>query len=243
MSEKTCTKCGVLRPIEQFAKDSRNKSGYGAHCRECDRASSRQWYESNKVRHSEYTEDYYAKNRDKIVEYQKQYRKENVEQIREQKREYYLANKERLNARMAEYYERNREKIAAYQREYRAKRQEELRQKSNERYNNRDEYQKEAQRRSRKKCYQEMRSQILTALGGKCYCCGLDDSPFLTIDHINNDGKSDRKPNGKQRNSYMILRDIIKAGIPADKYQLACYNCNCARNLTPDKVCPHQSRD
>ena len=36
--EKSCTKCGEVKPLEDFAVSSRNKSGRAAECKECGRA-------------------------------------------------------------------------------------------------------------------------------------------------------------------------------------------------------------
>lgn len=35
--EKTCSKCGLVKPLEEFAKSTQIKSGYHAHCKLCDR--------------------------------------------------------------------------------------------------------------------------------------------------------------------------------------------------------------
>ncbi len=32
--------------------------------------------------------------------------------------------------------------------------------------------------------HQKRRADVLMAYGGKCVCCGLDDLPFLSLDHI-----------------------------------------------------------
>lgn len=35
METKTCTKCGQEKPLEMFAKDPRNKSGFDSRCKAC----------------------------------------------------------------------------------------------------------------------------------------------------------------------------------------------------------------
>lgn len=35
METKKCKKCGRELPIEEFVKNSKIKSGYGSHCKEC----------------------------------------------------------------------------------------------------------------------------------------------------------------------------------------------------------------
>lgn len=89
-----------------------------------------------------------------------------------------------------------------------------------------------------------LKTEIFQQLGNKCYCCSESDALLLTIDHINNDGASHRKSNGKrQRNRYMQLLGIRDEGIPTDRYRLACWNCNCARHFAgKGDICPHQDK-
>lgn len=37
METKVCRKCGIEKPIEEFVKNSKIKSGYSSHCKECHR--------------------------------------------------------------------------------------------------------------------------------------------------------------------------------------------------------------
>lgn len=62
---------------------------------------------------------------------------------------------------------------------------------------------------------------IYNEYGNKCAKCGLKDTRCLSIDHVNNDGVSDRKQYGSGINFY---RHIINTNFP-DKYQLLCMNC------------------
>jgi hypothetical protein len=40
--------------------------------------------------------------------------------------------------------------------------------------------------------YQRNHQTVLAAYGGKCVCCGEAEEAFLTLDHVNNDGKQHR---------------------------------------------------
>jgi len=88
------------------------------------------------------------------------------------------------------------------------------------------------------------RLKVIDGLGGKCECCGEDREPFLTLDHINNDGAQHRKSlwpgqmNGWRTGSQVVYREVIKQGFPRDKYRILCYNCNCALKTYP--ICPHK---
>jgi hypothetical protein len=75
---------------------------------------------------------------------------------------------------------------------------------------------------------------ILDHYGRACVCCGESEEVFLTIDHINNDGKAHRDRVGKD-----IYRDLIKNGFPPI-VQVMCWNCNCAKAICG--ICPHQSK-
>lgn len=35
METKVCSKCGIEKPIEEFVKNAKIKSGYSSHCKEC----------------------------------------------------------------------------------------------------------------------------------------------------------------------------------------------------------------
>jgi hypothetical protein len=47
---------------------------------------------------------------------------------------------------------------------------------------------------------------VFNHYGGECICCGLADTAFLTIDHINNDGHLDKKSGNR-------YKKIIDAGV------------------------------
>lgn len=70
----------------------------------------------------------------------------------------------------------------------------------------------------------------------ECACCGESNEAFLTIDHVNNDGNKYRDRGGGHFTSWLKAR-----GWPTDvELQILCFNCNCARERMPGKVCPHR---
>jgi len=77
---------------------------------------------------------------------------------------------------------------------------------------------------------------VINYYGNKCFCCGEENIQFLTIDHINNDGC---KQNKNERIG--LYRWIIKNNFPKNIFQVACYNCNCARDKN-NGICPHQQK-
>lgn len=83
--------------------------------------------------------------------------------------------------------------------------------------------------------YKRMRLDMIEAYGGECACCGVTEPEFLTIDHIFNDGAEERAKNSLTgARIFMHLRNL---GYPKDRYQLLCFNCNCAKGIHGE--CPH----
>lgn len=76
----------------------------------------------------------------------------------------------------------------------------------------------------------KLRTEVLKHYGGgipKCVCCGEKETMFLSIDHINNDGKEDRRKHGSGNTFYYWLR---KNNYPKG-YQVLCHNCNLAKGF------------
>ena len=64
------------------------------------------------------------------------------------------------------------------------------------------------------------RTRALEFLGGKCSRCGEKDWRVLQINHINNDGKMDRKQHGEA----YFCKDIVEN--QRKDVDLLCANCN-----------------
>lgn len=71
--------------------------------------------------------------------------------------------------------------------------------------------------------------------GSVCGCCGEAEIVFLALDHINNDGASQRKTDNKAGS--LLYEFILKNGFP-DDLQLLCHNCNLGRHINGG-ICPH----
>ena len=50
-SEKACTKCGVVKPLDEFYTDARASDGRGSHCKECCRARRREAWATDRGGH------------------------------------------------------------------------------------------------------------------------------------------------------------------------------------------------
>ena len=90
---------------------------------------------------------------------------------------------------------------------------------------------------SKSRAKPDLKRAVMEAYGGaECACCGEAEMAFLTLDHINGDGKEDRKKLGLGVAFYANLK---KGGFPRkDELQVLCFNCNCGRSVNGG-VCPH----
>jgi hypothetical protein len=72
-----------------------------------------------------------------------------------------------------------------------------------------------------------------------CNCCGEGNLFFLTIDHINNDGRFYKE---HTKSSRKFWNELMSSPIDLNRYQVLCYNCNVGRSWREDRVCPHKNR-
>lgn len=84
---------------------------------------------------------------------------------------------------------------------------------------------KRAQQRYSKSKSIKLKSEIISAYGSACVCCGETGWPFLSIDHKNNDGALHRRQCGigSGAATYRLLK---QQGYPKDRFRLLCMNCN-----------------
>lgn len=80
----------------------------------------------------------------------------------------------------------------------------------------------------------KLKADVIIAYGGECSCCGELEPDFLTVEHIDKDGKVHRQ---RVTNVYRDLRD---RGYPKEGYTIHCFNCNIAKSLFG--ICPHQRK-
>lgn len=77
------------------------------------------------------------------------------------------------------------------------------------------------------------RRGMIAVYGGRCACCGESNEAFLTIHHMNGNGKEHRL-HGKLRMWREIAQDSDHS-----KYMLLCFNCHAAGHT--QEGCPHGS--
>ena len=161
---------------------------------------------------------YYEAHKEKILTYARAYRDANRERIRAVNREGYKTNPEKHKQmckrwRMASGNGTRRNAIRRQR--YQVHREEELTQ--------------------RKELHRQMRALVLEAYGNKCTCCGESTFEFLTIDHINGNGATERKE--LRLTGSKLYWKLRKEGFPKDNYRILCLNCNAARGFYG--YCPH----
>jgi len=115
-----------------------------------------------------------------------------------------------------------RAKRLAYNREWNRVHKDDESKKRKDRYNK---WQKDVQISE----YRMQRLEVLDRMGGKCIFCGEEDEPVLTIDHVMNDGATERR---NFRNVYFRLRNELS--IPMDRYQILCLSCNHKKRIFGD---------
>lgn len=84
---------------------------------------------------------------------------------------------------------------------------------------------------------EKLKSDIIDGYGGECECCRESNKEFLSVDHINGNGKEMRKTIHK---GYGFYRNLLKLGFPKDNYRLLCMNCNFSYGKFG--YCPHQKK-
>jgi len=80
----------------------------------------------------------------------------------------------------------------------------------------------------------------MTHFGGQCACCGETKLAFLTLDHVNTDGKAHRLEMGFTGQAFYqrLVRDKF---VSAYALQVLCWNCNLGRRINGG-ACPHQDQ-
>ena len=83
---------------------------------------------------------------------------------------------------------------------------------------------------------ERLRTEVLTAYGARCTCCGETTREFLLVDHVSGGGRQHRlTTTGQGRSFYLWLK---RQGFPTDLFRLPCHNCNIARGH--HGYCPHE---
>lgn len=148
----------------------------------------------------------------------------------------------------ARYRERNREKFNQRMRDWRAANREKAREQSRE-WRNRKlakatpeeaDLIRKAEADKTRRVQAACKDQVFAAYGGYiCKCCGEDEPMFLSIDHIDNNGATERKL-GLYRGSGTAFYQWLRKNKFPSGYQVLCMNCQVGKHKNGG-VCPHQT--
>lgn len=127
-------------------------------------------------------------------------------------------DKSARRARAAAWRTKNKTRVAEFARAYRQRHPERVARLQSE----------ENKRRNRR-----LKLEMLQAYGPNCACCGEAHIEFLTLEHLNGDGKAHRREVGASG----VYADLKRRGWPRDGYTVLCMNCNWASR--GGRTCPH----
>lgn len=83
----------------------------------------------------------------------------------------------------------------------------------------------------------EIKACVFQHYGGECVCCHEKNLSFLTIDHIENNGRE--HGTGKTRYKGMALYRLLKKLNYPQGVRILCFNCNIGRQNNRG-ICPHK---
>lgn len=105
MDEKTCTKCGETKPLDEFSRDKSRRDGRSFYCKSCVSAYRRAYRASNLSEVRKRENDYYWSNRELVLSSQKASRDADPDKFRGRKKDAYWRDPERARSqRMSSYY-------------------------------------------------------------------------------------------------------------------------------------------
>lgn len=116
---KICTKCGVEKPIERFARNGKN--GIHSACKDCAKARAKELRASNLEHYREKDAERYARDRDNRRAANKEYCARTADRRSELERKRYAAESEKIKARNAQYRAENKSKVFAWNGKRRAR--------------------------------------------------------------------------------------------------------------------------
>ena len=144
-------------------------------------------------------------------------RNENIEKYKEKEKLRYWTKQELfINQR-----NKHREKLRLKDKIYREKNTEKIRDKVYER----NKLESKSLKMKGKLYRDKLINETIELLGGKCAICSEATKEFLAIDHIHDNGSTDRK----NKHHLGWKRDILDGKVSKDDYQVLCHNCNKAK--------------
>jgi len=112
--EKKCTKCGVVKSLDNFGRHKGQNDGKRSHCKSCCKHYDKIYRQNNKEKIKISKQD----NKEKIKEYNKEYYKNNKDKVNKNQREYYKNNKDKVKETQKIYIKKNKGKNREYLKKY-----------------------------------------------------------------------------------------------------------------------------
>ena len=116
---KTCTKCGEVKALDAFHKNSKTKDGHNYKCKPCAISVASAWAKANPEKRAINDAAYRARHGDKENERKRSYCAQNKDKVSASNKKWRDLNPERCRARSVAWAQTNSEKITAYQKSYR----------------------------------------------------------------------------------------------------------------------------
>ncbi len=82
MAEKTCSKCGERKSLEEFHTHKHTQDGRQSSCKACHRTETRAWASANRERKATTIRDWRERNPERRVEETREWRERNPEKAR-----------------------------------------------------------------------------------------------------------------------------------------------------------------
>lgn len=111
---KTCTKCQVEKPLDQFYKEPRGKDGLFARCKTCHLAATANWQKNNRDKVNGIARRYYQNNRETIARKSVEYYEKNRSTLLSKKKERRQLKRDEISEYQKEWYRRNPNKFSEY---------------------------------------------------------------------------------------------------------------------------------
>ena len=127
MESKKCKKCGCVKPLYEFGKEPRNKSGMLSNCKRCELDRLLIWRKANRQRINDLQKIRRKNNTGKYRLQELEYRDKNRNKINELAKNYYHAHHDKCVKRARDYRLNNKDKYIAYSLKYKKANREKIR--------------------------------------------------------------------------------------------------------------------
>lgn len=120
--EKECSRCGEIKPLDDFYRNKRSKDGRRGICKACNAIDNKIYGEENKEMIAAKAKIFRQVNKEAIRKTRKIWTLNNKDRIAETTRVYNIKNKDKLAIQDKEWKKNNPDKVNRYQRETRRRR-------------------------------------------------------------------------------------------------------------------------